>query len=113
MELRGKAGTETPAIPEPLISNKHTALPVHRDGNAELRVHVRAHGVRKWRHKCVSGDMNLCSTAPLMGSYWIRDTYTTQAHDNANADLSSWRFYSKMACFLGKLNGALADGRAF
>lgn len=64
---------------------------------------------------CIYGgvceDMKLAHTNLLMGAYSIRDTYTTLPDDNANTDLSSWCFYSKMACFLGKLNGALADGR--
>lgn len=55
-------------------------------------------------------DMKVARTNLLMGAHSIRDTYTTQPDDNANTDLSSWCFYSKMACFLGKLNGALADG---
>lgn len=61
-------------------------------------------------HECVCEDMKLARTNLLMGAYSIRDTYTTQPDDNANTDPSSWCFYSKMACFLGKLNGALADG---
>lgn len=54
--------------------------------------------------------MRLTHTNLLMGAYSIKDTYTTQPDDNANTDPSSWCFYSKMACFLGKLNGALAGG---
>lgn len=60
-------------------------------------------------HKCEGQDMSLASATLLMGSYSIRDTYTPQPDSNANTDLSSWCFYSKMACFFGKLNGALAD----
>lgn len=60
--------------------------------------------------ECAREDMIPPRTALLMGAYSIRDTYTTQAYDNANTDPSSWCFYSKIASFLGKPNGALADG---
>lgn len=61
-------------------------------------------------HDCVCEAIKLACNNLLMGAYSIRDTYTTQPDDNANTDPSSCSFYSKMAWFLGKLNGALADG---
>lgn len=60
--------------------------------------------------KCVCQDVILAGVTLLMGSYLIKDTYSTQSDNTANTDPPSWCFYSKMACFLEMLNGALADG---
>lgn len=51
----------------------------------------------KWEciYECVCEDMKVARNNLLMGTYPIRDTYTTQPDHNANIDPSSWCFCSK------------------